>query len=191
MCEIGLDGYVVERPLARPRFRTLPSTNEDRMRVALWSWHLATEAHRRARHPRGVGDPFGWMSRGTSLVEAFDIQVNVLIGRRIKTERVFAGLRQVDIATAIGLPRSTFARIERGERPISVAELLRVSVQLRRPVALFFEPPPKEIRSRWRREYRAPNFGWQPRNVKAPIITKQMMRDVARGRVTWDELFDE
>lgn len=191
MCEIRPDGTMHEKPLARPRFKTRSVTNEELMRVVFWHRALATEADRRARHPRKVGDPFCYVTPGKPLVEAFDIQVNALIGRRIRTERVFAGFRQIDIATAIVLPRSTFARIERGERPITVSELLRVTVQLARPFEDFIEPPPKEILSRWRRDFQYPSFGWQRRHSKAPIITKQQMLAIARGRITWDDVIEE
>ena len=43
-----------------------------------------------------------------------------------RTRRLALGLRQVDVATAIGLSRSAVCEVEKGRRPLSVVALQRL-----------------------------------------------------------------
>ncbi|MFA5890328.1 MAG: helix-turn-helix transcriptional regulator [Actinomycetota bacterium] len=92
----------------------------------------------------------GARPRRPPLIE-FTEEVDLFVARRVKTARVHAGLRQKDLAAAIGLTVTQISRLERGHRSLTVPELLRIAVQTRRPVSYFIEPPdPQEVvRTGW------------------------------------------
>lgn len=84
-------------------------------------------------------------------VVAFAEEVDLFVARRVKAARVFAGLRQRDLADAIGMTTSQLSRVERGRRTLAVPELLRIAMQTGHPVAWFIEPPDPEevVRTGW------------------------------------------
>lgn len=83
--------------------------------------------------------------------DPFTREVDLFIARRVRAARIFAGLRQEDLAGAVGLSVPQLCRVERGRRSLSVPELLRIAMQTARPIAYFIEPPnPEEVvRTGW------------------------------------------
>ena len=70
------------------------------------------------------------------------------IGQRIAEARGRAGLTQAALASAIGLDRSSLAKIEIGTRRVSALELSRIADALRQRVEWFLEDAPAAIVSR-------------------------------------------
>lgn len=80
----------------------------------------------------------------------FAEEVDAFVGRRIRAARGLAGLTQKRLADTVGLTQTQLSRVERGLRPLAVAEVIRLAIQLRRPVSFFVEPPdPEVVRTGW------------------------------------------
>lgn len=56
------------------------------------------------------------------------------LGERLADARKRAGLKQADLASTLGLARTTIVAIEKGERPLNNAELVRIADALRVPL---------------------------------------------------------
>lgn len=67
------------------------------------------------------------------------------VGERIATARAESGLTQEHLASAVGMARSTLAKIEIGSRRVTALELVAIAGQLRRRVEWFVEPGPPAI----------------------------------------------
>ncbi|MBI4728653.1 MAG: helix-turn-helix transcriptional regulator [Acidobacteria bacterium] len=117
--------------------------------------------------------------RGDWAARQFEDQVTGLLARRLKGARVRAGVRQRDLARAIGVSQATISRMERGRRPPRFAEIARIAVQLRRPIDTFLSPPPPELKC-----------GWERRPMFAPM-PRELTERLKRGDVLLsDPLFD-
>jgi transcriptional regulator with XRE-family HTH domain len=57
------------------------------------------------------------------------------IPARLREARTFLGLSQQDVATALGIPRSSVSAMETGRRNVTGLELRRLARLYRRPVA--------------------------------------------------------
>ncbi|MCL2668386.1 MAG: helix-turn-helix domain-containing protein, partial [Micrococcales bacterium] len=64
-----------------------------------------------------------------------------VLGRRLAQAREDAGVTQEALARAVGLDRTAVVRLEKGERRLSVPELVAVAEVLRRPLAFFVAEP--------------------------------------------------
>jgi transcriptional regulator with XRE-family HTH domain len=121
-----------------------------------WADRMTTEAQRKTRRPRHGSYWYQPHHRRRRKIATFHREIDDLIARRIRTERVFAGLRQIDLAGAIGMTQSTLSRIEAGKRPASFAEIARIAIQLRVPPAAFIEPPSQGTTTGWQRRQPVP-----------------------------------
>jgi transcriptional regulator with XRE-family HTH domain len=61
------------------------------------------------------------------------------IGQILKALRMEAGLRQVDVASRLGVPQSLISKVEAGERTADVFEVLDVCHAIGVPVADFLD----------------------------------------------------
>ncbi|MEE8574574.1 MAG: helix-turn-helix transcriptional regulator [Thermodesulfobacteriota bacterium] len=62
-----------------------------------------------------------------------------LILERIKITRTEKGIRQEELAEALGIDRTTYLRKESGQIPLSVEELLKIAEALDTNPAYFFK----------------------------------------------------
>ena len=62
----------------------------------------------------------------------------VAIGNKIRSHRIETGLSQEEFAVLAGLDRSYYGGVERGERNISVLNLIRIASSLNREVGDLF-----------------------------------------------------
>lgn len=62
----------------------------------------------------------------------------VAIGNKIRSQRIETGLSQEEFAVLAGLDRSYYGGVERGERNISVLNLIRIASSLNREVGDLF-----------------------------------------------------
>lgn len=83
-------------------------------------------------------------------------EINQVIGRNVRMMRVRAGLRQVDLAAAVGMTIATICRIERAKRPVTFAEIVRIATQLAVPIEAFLTPPADHVPTEWVRRARQP-----------------------------------
>lgn len=67
------------------------------------------------------------------------------IGRRVAEARVRAGLTQLDLARAIGLDRSSLAKVEGGARRVTALELARIAEETGEAFEWFVTDPPPAI----------------------------------------------
>jgi transcriptional regulator with XRE-family HTH domain len=132
--------------------------NEDTIR---WPSQWDTEATRAMRHPRRAGHWFASRRQRRERVTALCSELEALIARRIRSERVAAGLRQIDLAEAIGVTQATISRLESGKSPASFADVVRIAIQLRLPLDHFFTPPGKARKTGWERHPTAPLIPWE------------------------------
>lgn len=65
----------------------------------------------------------------------------VALGNRITQAREDVGKTQEEVALALGMDRSAVSRLEKGERKLSVPELVAVANELGRPLAYFVADP--------------------------------------------------
>lgn len=63
------------------------------------------------------------------------------LGRRLAQAREAIGMTQESLARTVGLDRTAITRLEKGERKLSVPELVAIAAQLRRPLSYFVESP--------------------------------------------------
>ena len=67
------------------------------------------------------------------MTEPTDLTIDQQIGRRLRDLRRSMGDRQSDFAARIGKERSTIAKYERGERKLSLNELIEMAERLNMP----------------------------------------------------------
>lgn len=72
------------------------------------------------------------------------------LGERIARAREVVGRTQGSLGESLGLDRSAVSRIERGERKVSVTELLAIAEALGRPLAFFVAEPVPAVMNRRR-----------------------------------------
>jgi Zn-dependent peptidase ImmA (M78 family)/DNA-binding XRE family transcriptional regulator len=70
------------------------------------------------------------------------------LGQRIADARIEEGLKQADLAAALGLDRTAVAKIEAGTRKVSAVELARIASELKRPLDWFLVESPQAVASR-------------------------------------------
>jgi transcriptional regulator with XRE-family HTH domain len=63
-----------------------------------------------------------------------DENEQVALGARLKASREYIGLLQEDVATALGIPRTSVHALEAGKRKVTGLELRRLARLYRRPV---------------------------------------------------------
>jgi transcriptional regulator with XRE-family HTH domain len=68
-----------------------------------------------------------------SLPDISDIDSRV--GAAIRAERLRAGIKQEELAAAIGLDRTTLSRYEAGSRSVPIGALLQIAYVLRAPLS--------------------------------------------------------
>jgi transcriptional regulator with XRE-family HTH domain len=142
----------------------------------LWPRHWTTEAEKKARYPRKAAHWFASIRTRREATAKFNAEVDALIARRIRSERVLAGIRQIDLAEAIGVTQSTISRMESGKRPPTLGEVIRISIQLRVPLRFLFLPPPRDV----------PMTGWHRRPV-LPMIPRDHMEAALRDELPDDD----
>lgn len=152
-----------------------PCEFEDQTRF--WPNRWATEAEKRTRFPRQANHWLASKEQRKAKVKAFNADVIQLIARRVRTERILAGVRQIDLAEAVGISQSTLSRIEKATRQATLAEIIRIAIQLRRPVRHFFEPPPLVVEM----------TGWENRRKMLPLIDRQLEEAAAEGELPEDD----
>lgn len=64
----------------------------------------------------------------------------VAVGERIRSLRLEKGLTQEEFALLVGLDRSYFGGVERGERNISVLNLIKIAQALDKEIGDLFPP---------------------------------------------------
>lgn len=89
-------------------------------------------------------------------IEVICEEINQVIARNVRMMRVRAGLRQVDLAAAVGLTTATICRIERAKRHVTLAEIVRIATQLAVPIEAFLTPPADHVPTEWVRRTRQP-----------------------------------
>ena len=120
------------------------------------SWN--TEDERAMRWPREALHWYASRRKRKQLSDAHYAEVDAVVARQIRAERVRAGLRQVDLAEAIGVSRSTLSRLESGASPATVADLVRIAIQLDRPLDAFITPPGRGPTTGWERRPTVPRL---------------------------------
>ena len=63
-----------------------------------------------------------------------DVSEQVALGARLRESREYIGLLQEDVATALGIPRTSVHALEAGKRKVTGLELRRLARLYRRPV---------------------------------------------------------
>jgi len=128
-----------------------------------------------------------WAKRYIATLSA---EIDQVIARRIRSLRVSTGMRQVDLAAAIGVTPATLCRIERAKRPITFAEIVRLATQLAVPIESFIEPPADHVPTEWVRAPRRPEPPtWKEQRAYERAIFDEELPDLiqATGK-TRDEL---
>jgi transcriptional regulator with XRE-family HTH domain len=59
------------------------------------------------------------------------------LGERLRDARKYLGLKQEDVATALGIPRTALVDIESGQRRVEAIELTRLAKLYRQPASYF------------------------------------------------------
>jgi len=93
--------------------------------------------------------------REVNRLATFERNIEAFIARRIRTARVEASLTQEHLAGRVEISPTRLSRIERGARAVTVAELIRFAIALRRPLAYFTYPSDDET----------VGTGWEPVKV--------------------------
>jgi Zn-dependent peptidase ImmA (M78 family)/transcriptional regulator with XRE-family HTH domain len=110
-------------------------------------------------------------------------QSEVLLDR-IRSARKAAGLTQEDVATLVGLARTTVVAIEKGERQITPAELVAFAKALNRPVSDLVRPTP--IAADFAAQFRLrPESRPNDRDLGSAV---QLLQDLADDYVTLERL---
>lgn len=60
-----------------------------------------------------------------------------VLGARLKEAREYIGLKQEQVATHLGIPRTAVSEIESGKRTVSAIELAKLAHLFQRPVQYF------------------------------------------------------
>jgi transcriptional regulator with XRE-family HTH domain len=61
--------------------------------------------------------------------------IDARVGALIRAERMRAGLKQEELATALGIDRTTLSRYEAGSRSIPIGVLIQIAYMLRAPLS--------------------------------------------------------
>jgi len=72
-------------------------------------------------------------------------QVIVALGKQLRKLRQGTGLSQEKFAARVGLDRTYYAGIERGERNPSVKQLVKIAYALGVPIAALFAEPEQDV----------------------------------------------
>lgn len=94
-----------------------------------------------------------------SLPDVSDIDGQV--GAAIRMERLRAGIKQEELATAIGMDRTTLSRYEAGSRSVPISALLQIAYVLRAPLSELI-PGARAMEAAW-----ATSASAQPPEVEA------------------------
>jgi transcriptional regulator with XRE-family HTH domain len=140
-----------------------------------WPDGWDTEQIRRTRYPRQAAHWFASRRTRRDRAHALCAELDALVARRIRFERVAAGIRQIDLADAIGVTQATISRIESGKSPASFADIIRIAIQLELPLEAFARAP---------REGR--KTGWE-RHPTAPRIPRQLWQDAIDGKLSIED----
>lgn len=81
-------------------------------------------------------------------------EIHVVIGRRIRANRIMHGLRQVDLAACLGISTSSLCRIEQGKKPPTFALTVMIATQLAIPIEELINPPADHQPNEWVRRRR-------------------------------------
>lgn len=73
---------------------------------------------------------------------------HVSLGHRVARAREDAGITQGKMAELVGIERSALSRAEKGERKLTVTEMVAIAEALRRPLAFFVNDPLPTVISR-------------------------------------------
>ena len=139
-----------------------------------WPDWWDSEEVRETRYPRQAVHWCASRRTRRDRVQAFCSELDALIARRIRFERVAAGLRQIDLADAIGVTQATISRIESGKSSASLADVVRIAIQLKRPLEAFVRPPSKGRKT-----------GWE-HHPTAPLIPRSVWADAIEGKLPID-----
>ncbi len=123
-----------------------------------WPESWSTEEERAMRYPRQAAHWYASRRKRKQVVRDLCAEVDAVIARRIRAERVAAGLRQVDLADAIGVTQATISRLESGRSPASFADVVRIAIQLDRPLEAFVAPPGRGPKTGWERRGTIPRI---------------------------------
>jgi transcriptional regulator with XRE-family HTH domain len=134
-----------------------PTTFLDPGRIE-WPKTWNTEEERAMRWPREALHWYASRRTRKRLLNALCAEVDAVVARQIRAERVRAGLRQVDLAEAIGVSRSTVSRLESGTSPATVADIVRIAIQLGKPLEAFIVPPGRGPKTGWERRPTVPQI---------------------------------
>lgn len=94
------------------------------------------------------------------------------LGQRIADGRIEGGLKQADLAAAVGLDRTAVAKIEAGTRKVSAVELAKIAVELERPLDWFLVESPQAVVSR------RTDAGAGRRTIKLDRALEKAARDI-------------
>ncbi len=72
-----------------------------------------------------------------ALHQESDEEVRQRLGQRLRDARKYLGLKQEEVATYLGIPRTALTDIENGQRRVEAIELTRLAKLYRQPVAYF------------------------------------------------------
>jgi transcriptional regulator with XRE-family HTH domain len=75
---------------------------------------------------------------GTGLGDGVRHPIDLHVGSRLRMHRVLAGMRQADLADALGITFQQVQKYERGTNRISASRLKMISDVLRVPISYFF-----------------------------------------------------
>lgn len=108
-------------------------------------------------------------------VERLTLEIDLVIGRRIRSTRIMHGMRQVDLAACLGISPASLCRIEQGKRPASFADLVRIATQLAVPLEMFVTPPADFPANEWvRRRRRKRPTAQQEAELLEAIIQEEL-----------------
>ncbi len=146
----GTEEENVPKPFRPPTF-----LDPDRIE---WPATWNTEDERAMRWPRTALHWYASRRTRKRLLDALCAEVDAVVARQIRAERVRAGLRQVDLAEAMGVSQSTVSWLENGQSPATVADVVRVAIQLGRPLEAFILPPGRGPKTGWERRPTIPKI---------------------------------
>lgn len=144
-----------------------------------WPLEWDDEVERATRYPREAAHWCASRRTRKARIPAFCAELDAVIARRIRAARVEAGLRQIDLADAIGVTQTTISRVESGQSAASFADIVRIAIQLRRPFEAFIKPPKRGVLT-----------GWE-RHPTLPRIPRELSEAAERGELPIEhEIYD-
>tara|TARA_R110002049_G_scaffold265590_1_gene441730 strand:- start:12083 stop:12475 length:393 start_codon:yes stop_codon:yes gene_type:complete len=63
----------------------------------------------------------------------------VRLGKKLREARSYVGFTQDEVASALGIPRTSLSELEAGKRRVDVQELTRLSKLYRQPISFFLD----------------------------------------------------